>query len=170
MSIVVTPCMTTILYADNRRQVHMPTKMNEQKNVSYSDWRQISNLSPCSSNRRRNGDDYPHIGCSLYPMWFHYVGDEDITGLGRYFRIILTQKETLTFNNQDAELAVQVMGMHRKNHPGPEVEVDDPEVGGIVHQEFFHVFGVKLALRIQIYFFHHCFALCFIGDEMYYTI
>jgi hypothetical protein len=77
------------------------------------------------------------------------VGDQNVSGPGRQRGAVFSEKLPYSFDNSDAQLAFNVMGVDGKFLSGPEIEVDDFEVRGFVDEEPFDRFVFKPARFVK---------------------
>ncbi len=95
-----------------------------------------------------------HISGRAHSVRFADIRHQDIPGLGRHLGPVGAKEKPLTLNHLNTELAVKLMGMDRKGHAFCKVEINDSEIGGIMHKKFVHFAFGKLPGRIKIDFLH----------------
>ena len=87
-------------------------------------------------------------------MGFTDVGDEDIARFGGNGFAVFCEEKPFSFQNDDAHLALKVMGMNGKLLAGLKIEVQDFEVRGVMHQQSAHVKVIKIVFREDVDFLH----------------
>jgi hypothetical protein len=110
------------------RPAHTPRLIPDRASDFWKD-------NPGVSDGWRYGNQNTHIGCCPYAMRFGYIRNQDIPWLCLQHEFFSSKKLTAPLEDDDAELAFYVVGMHRQLLARLEIEVQDLEVRGIMDQE-----------------------------------
>jgi hypothetical protein len=76
------------------------------------------------------------------------IANKNVSGLGRKAHSVFSQEFPFSFNHHDADLSFYVVRMNGKFLPGPEVEIDDLKIRGVVYQKVFHRLVAKAVLFV----------------------
>ena len=87
-------------------------------------------------------------------MGFADIADEDIARFGGNGFPVFSKKKPFPFQNDDAQLALEFMGVNGKLLAGLKIEIQDFEVRGVMHQQLAHMEVIKIVFREDIDFFH----------------
>ena len=82
------------------------------------------------------------------------VADENIARFSGNGFAFFCEEKPFSFQNDDAQLALNVMGMNGKLLAGLKIEIQDFEVRGVMHQQSAHMEIIKIVFREYIDFFH----------------
>src|SRR5512139_2982621 len=84
------------------------------------------------SNRWRDGDQGPQLAPGLEPVGFGDVAHKHIACSRRKGGAVFSKELSDPFDDDNAHLAFNVVAVNGEFLAGPEIEIDDFEIGGIV--------------------------------------
>jgi hypothetical protein len=93
---------------------------------------------------RRNGYQNPHVRPGPYAVRLGDVANQNIAGLGGQGFVFVREEVAIALNDKNADLALDVVGVNGQFLAWLEVEIQDFEVGGIMHEKPLHGKVVKV--------------------------